>query len=169
MTNTQEAAPATLHLVCGKVGAGKSTLCAQLAGEPATVLVSEDHWLATLYPGEITALADYVRCSSRLKAAMAGHVQALLRAGVSVVLDFPSNTLAGRQWARGLFEAAGAAHRLHFLDVPDEVCKARLHARNASGEHPFETTDEEFDQISSHFVAPQANEGFDVVRHGMNP
>lgn len=165
MTNTQEARPATLHLVCGKIGAGKSTLCAQLAAEPATVLVSEDHWLATLYPGEITALADYVRCSSRLKAAMGGHVQSLLRAGVSVVFDFPSNTLAGRQWARGLFEAAGAEHRLHFLDVPDEVCKARLRARNASGEHPFETSDEEFEQISSHFVAPQAHEGFQVVVH----
>lgn len=165
MTNTQDARPATLHLVCGKIGAGKSTLCAQLAAEPATVLVSEDHWLAALYPGEITALADYVRCSSRLKAAMGGHVHSLLRAGVSVVLDFPSNTLAGRQWARGLFEAAGAEHRLHFLDVPDEVCKARLRARNASGEHPFETSDEEFEQISSHFVAPQAHEGFQVVVH----
>ena len=88
-------APATLHLVCGKIGAGKSTLCAKLAEQPATVLISEDSWLATLYPGEVAALTDYVRCSSRLKTAMAEHVQALLKAGVSVVLDFPSNTLAG--------------------------------------------------------------------------
>ena len=69
-------APATLHLVCGKIGAGKSTLCAKLAEQPTTVLVSEDSWLATLYPGEITALTDYVRCSSRLKTAMAEHVLA---------------------------------------------------------------------------------------------
>ncbi len=163
--NAPETAPATLHMVCGKIGAGKSTLCMQLAAQPGTILISEDSWLASLYPQEITALADYVRCSSRLKAAMAGHVQSLLAAGVSVVLDFPSNTLAGRQWARGLFEKAGAAHQLHFLDVPDAVCKARLRARNASGEHPFETTDAEFDQISSHFVAPDAQEGFHVVRH----
>ncbi len=166
MTNTFPSVPATLHLVCGKIGAGKSTLCAQLAAEPATVLVSEDHWLATLYPGEIVALADYVRCSSRLKAAMGAHVQALLKAGLSVVLDFPSNTLAGRQWARGLFEAAGAEHRLHFLNVPDEVCKARLRVRNALGEHPFETSDAQFEQISAHFVAPQAHEGLQVVVHG---
>jgi predicted kinase len=162
-------APATLHLVCGKIGAGKSTLCAKLAEQPATVLISEDSWLATLYPGEVTALTDYVRCSSRLKTAMAKHVQALLKAGVSVVLDFPSNTLAGRQWARGLFEAAAADHRLHFLDVPDEVCKARLHARNALGVHPFETTDAQFDQISAYFVAPQAHEGFQVVRYHVTP
>jgi len=82
-----------------------------------------------------------------------------------VVLDFPANTVASRRWMRGIFEAAGAAHRLHFLDVPDAVCKGRLRARNASGTHPFETTDEQFDQISSHFAAPSLQEGFDVLRH----
>lgn len=153
-----------LHMVCGKIGAGKSTLTRQLAEAPATVLISEDTWLATLYPDEIHELPDYVRCAGRLKKAMAEHVAALLGAGVSVVLDFPANTVANRQWMRGIFEAAGAAHALHFLDVPDEICKARLRARNASGIHPFETTDAQFDLISSHFAAPSPEEGFDVVR-----
>ncbi|CAA2107387.1 hypothetical protein VVAX_04209 [Variovorax paradoxus] len=154
-----------LHMVCGKIGAGKSTLMRQLAQAPATVLINEDTWLAALYPGEIHELPDYVRSAGRLKQAMAGHVVALLEAGVSVVLDFPANTVSNRNWMRGIFEAAGAAHTLHFLDVPDAVCKQRLHARNASGEHPFETTDAQFDLISSHFVAPLPHEGFAVLRH----
>ena len=152
-----------LHMVCGKIGAGKSTLTRRLADAPATVLISEDAWLAALYPGEIVDLPDYVRTSTRLKQVMAEHVVALLEAGVSVVLDFPANTVSSRAWARGIFEKAGVAHRLHFLDVPDEVCKARLRARNASGEHPFETTDAEFDLITRHFVAPSEAEGFHVV------
>ncbi|MDP9606572.1 UNVERIFIED_ORG: putative kinase [Variovorax paradoxus] len=154
-----------LHMVCGKIGAGKSTLTKQLAAAPGTVLISEDAWLAELYPGEIRELPDYVRCAGRLKQAMAPHVSDLLRAGASVVLDFPANTVASRQWMRGIFEAAGAAHALHFLDVPDAVCKERLRARNASGTHPFETTDEQFELITSHFAAPSPQEGFDVVRH----
>lgn len=153
-----------LHMVCGKIGAGKSTLTRRLAEAPATVLISEDAWLAALYPGEIAALPDYVRASTRLKRVMAAHVVALLNAGVSVVLDFPANTVSSRAWARGIFETAGVAHRLHFLDVPDAICKARLRARNASGEHPFETTDAEFDLITRHFVAPAEAEGFHVVR-----
>lgn len=155
-----------LHMVCGKIGAGKSTLTRQLAQAPATVLISEDTWLAALYPGEIHELPDYVRCAGRLKQAMADHVNTLLRAGVSVVLDFPANTVSNRSWMRGIFEAAGVAHTLHFLDVPDAVCKQRLRARNASGQHPFETTEAQFDLISSHFVAPSEAEGFEVVRHG---
>lgn len=165
-TGTALSAPAVLHMVCGKIGAGKSTLTKRLATEPKTVLISEDDWLARLYPNEIHAIADYVRCAGRLREAMANHIEALLAAGTSVVLDFPSNTVKTRAWARGVFENAGAAHCLHYLDVPDEVCKARLRARNLSGEHPFETTDEEFDQITTHFVAPSAEEGYIVVRYG---
>jgi hypothetical protein len=100
-----------------------------------------------------------------LKQAMTDHLEALLMAGVSVVLDFPCNTLDGRTWARGIFEKAGTEHRLHYLDVPDEICKARVHIRNATGEHPFRTTDSEFDAITRYFVAPTEEEGFNVLRY----
>ncbi|MGJ5010714.1 AAA family ATPase [Bradyrhizobium oligotrophicum] len=155
--------PATLHLVCGKIAAGKSTLTATLGQLPGNVVIAEDDWLARLYPGEQSTLADYVRNSSRLRSVMGPHVVALLRAGVSVVLDFPANTPASRAWMRGLFEAAGAPHQLHHLDVPDEVCKARLRARNAEGRHAFTVTDEEFDLFTSYFVAPTVDEGFNVI------
>lgn len=155
----------TLHLVCGKIGAGKSTLSQQLALKPRHVLISEDAWLAALYPGEIHSIADYLQRAATLRNVLAGHLRALLQAGVSVVLDFPFNTPASRAWAREVFSPAGAAHQLHFLDVADEVCKARLRARNALGEHPFQASDEEFEQITRHFVAPAAEEGFWVIRH----
>jgi len=43
----------TLHVLCGKIAAGKSTLAARLGGLPETVLVAEDAWLNALYPGEV--------------------------------------------------------------------------------------------------------------------
>lgn len=158
--------PAVLHMLCGKIGSGKSTLAKRLAAGPKTVLISEDDWLACLYPNEIHAIESYVRYAGRLREAMAGHIVALLTAGTSVVLDFPANTIITRAWARGVFEKAGASHLLHYLHVTDDVCKARLHARNVSGEHPFETTDAQFDQFTTRFVAPKTEEGFDVIRHG---
>jgi len=158
-------APAQLHLVCGKIAAGKSTLARRLAEAPASILISEDAWLSHLYPNEIRALGDYVRCAGRLKTAITDHVEALLIAGMSVVLDFPANTMESRRWARDILDKTGAAHQLHFLDVTDDICKTRLRARNAAAEHPFKTTDAEFEQITSYFVAPQAQEGFNIIRH----
>ena len=154
----------TLHLVCGKIASGKSTLTSQLAQAPQTVRISEDSLLAQLYPGQIASLADYAACTARLRAAIAPLALQLLQAGVSVVLDFPANTPASRAWVRELFQQAGTPHVLHFLDATDEECKARLRQRNASGLHPFSTSDADFDAITRLFVPPQASEGFDIVR-----
>lgn len=154
---------AVLHLVCGKIAAGKSTLTAELGQMPSTIVISEDFWLSRLFSPEMKDVGDYIRCSRRLREAVGPHVQDLLRAGVSVVLDFPANTVAMRAWMRTLFEAAEADHRLHFLDVPDDVCKARLRARNAAGTHDFAASDAEFEQISSYFVPPTKTEGFNVI------
>ncbi|CAB3817713.1 MAG: ATP-binding protein [Achromobacter sp.] len=167
MQSHSESSPAAvLHLLCGKIGAGKSTLAVRLASLPRTVLISEDAWLAALYPGEIREVADYARCAGRLRQAMGGHVAALVRAGLSVVLDFPANTRASRAWLRQVVDAAGCRHQLHFLDLPDAVCKARLRARNQSGTHPFTTSEAQYDAITAYFVTPQDDEGFEIVRHG---
>ena len=155
----------TLHLMCGKIAAGKSTLTAALGARPNTIVVAEDDWLARLYPGEQNSLDDYIRNSTRLRGAMAPHLVALLRGGLSVVLDFPANTLVSRAWMRTLIEEAGVAHQLHWLDASDETCKARLRQRNASGEHAFQVSDEIFDLFTSHFVPPEADECFNVVHH----
>lgn len=152
-------------MLCGKIAAGKSSLAARLAEASLTVIVSEDQWLFRLFGSEMKEVADYVRLSARLRAAMAPHLVALLKAGMSVVLDYPANTLANRAWMRSIFEAAGAAHQLHWLDVPDEICRARLHARNAGGAHEFAANDEQFDLITSYFVPPTAEEGFNIVVH----
>ena len=156
---------ATLHLVCGKIAAGKSTLTAHLAQNPGTLVVAEDHWLARLYPGEQTCLADYARNAARLRDAMGPHIVALLRLGISVVLDFPANTVASRAWMRTLFEAAGVAHQLHVLDVPDGICKDRLRRRNAEGTHDFTVTDVDFDLFTRYFVPPAPEEGFNLIVH----
>jgi predicted kinase len=155
----------TLHLVCGKIAAGKSTLVNELGRLPGTVVVREDHWLARLYPGEQNSLADYVRNSARLRSAMATHLVDLLRSGLSIVLDFPANTPSSRAWMRTLFEGAGCSHQLHYLDVADEVCKARLSRRNKSGEHEFTVSDEDFDLFTAHFVPPTAEEAFEIILH----
>jgi predicted kinase len=156
----------TLYLLCGKIAAGKSTLAKRLATRPATVLISEDHWTSNLFAEELKTVEDYSRYSSRLRNAMGPHVVALLKAGMSVVLDFPANTLANRRWMRGIVEDADAAHELHFLDVPDEICKRRLRERNAAGEHPFQAADSEYEIFTRYFVPPTPGEGFNLVTHG---
>lgn len=155
----------TLHMLCGKIASGKSTVAAAVAAQPGTVRISEDDWLAALYGDEMEDLADFVRSSARLRAAMGPHVAALLGAGLSVVLDFQANTVEARAWMRGIAEGAGCLHRLHVMATPDETCLARLRARNAAGAHPFAPTEAQFHRMSAHHAAPTEAEGFDIVLH----
>lgn len=154
-----------LHLMCGKIASGKSTLAKTLATEQKAILLSEDHWLARLYPGEITSVTDYVRCARRIRDVLGPLVIDVLASGISVVLDFPANTRADREWLRNLAQAAQVPHRLHYLEVDEQTCRARLHARNEKAEHDFAATDAEFDLITSYFRAPEADEGLDIVVH----
>lgn len=155
----------TLHLLCGKIAAGKSTLAARLAAAENTVLIAEDAWLGALFADEMSTTRDFVRCSAKLRTIMGPHVAALLNAGLSVVLDFQANTLESRAWMRGILEETGADHQFHVLMPPDEVCLARLRARNAEAAHPFAVTEAQFHQVSKYFVPPAPEEGFTLVRY----
>ena len=163
--NKLTASGATLHLLCGKIASGKSTLATELATAPGTVLLSEDSWLALLFKNEMNSVEDYVFYSTKLKTAIKPHILALLRAGVNVVLDFPANTLASRQWMMSIVNDSGAAHVLHYLAVSDEECKVRLRQRNATGMHDFAASDEQFAHITRYFVEPTEQEGFHIVRY----
>ncbi|MGE8352791.1 MAG: AAA family ATPase [Pseudomonas protegens] len=158
-------APAVLHLLCGKIASGKSTLAKRLAEVPGSVLICEDQWLAQLYPGLIHSAADYVLHAQRLKNALEPLIITLLRGGTHVVLDFPANTLAQRAWLRALADKAQAEHRLHLLNVDEDVCLTRLRERNSQGDHPFSTSEEQFELICRYFVPPQAEEGLHILEH----
>lgn len=88
---------ATLHLLCGKIASGKSTLSETLSASPGTIVISEDRWLTALYASQMQSVADYVHYSAQLRDAMKPHLISLLKAGISVVLDFPANTRTHRQ------------------------------------------------------------------------
>ncbi len=161
----QAARVPTLYLLCGRIAAGKSSLARRLAQRPETLLISMDHWMSSLFPAEVRTIDDFARLSARLRAAIAPHVVDILRQDLSVVLDFPANTVTWRNWMRSLIEESNAAHELHFLDVPDAICRQRLRQRNAGGEHPWQVDEATYDLFMSYFVPPRPEEGFNVIVH----
>ncbi|PSR19151.1 cell division protein ZipA [filamentous cyanobacterium CCP3] len=155
-----------LFFFCGKMAAGKSTLAKKIAQREDAVLMVQDELLTTLYPGEISDIPDFIKYSSRLRDALTPHIVSLLSKGISVVLDFPGNTQNQRAWFRQLFESANAEHELHYVDVPDELCKRQLRERSKDlpAGSAF-TSDAEFDAITAYFQPPSDNENFNIILH----
>jgi len=163
--STADAKPATLHLFCGRIAAGKSTLARQLAAGPATLLIALDDWTSVLYPTEMRTIDDFWLLTARIRQIMGPHVVAILKQGISISLDFPANTVQWRSWMRTLIDKAGVAHQLHLLDVPDMICRERLRQRNASGGNPYQVDEATYDVFMQYFVPPAPDEGFNIVVH----
>lgn len=153
----------TLIFFCGKMGAGKSTHARRLANELKAMLISEDDWLAALYPTEIHDFSDYLKYSPRLKRILKPHIHSILLSGTSVVMDFPANTRNQRTWFLEIVSEHDIPHRLVCLVSSDEACLKRLVNRRI--EQPDRArfdTEEVFRHVTSFFQPPSGDEGFNI-------
>lgn len=154
-----------LTFFCGKMGAGKSTKAIEIVQNSNAVLLSEDEWLAALYPNQIKSLDDYIKYSQLLKPQMKDLVQSILRAGTDVVMDFPANTLSQRQWFTRIFSEINAPHTLIFLDVTNDTCLKRIEKRRIEQpERATTDTVELFNAVTKYFETPKLKEGFNVQK-----
>ena len=157
----------TLHFISGRLASGKTTLARKLVAQEGAVFICEDAWLSKLSDG-IESFDDYLRWSRRCRSVIGPLVIEILRAGTSVVFDFAGNSRSERSWVRSLFEAADAEHVLHYLDVSESECLARLKDRNETkpdGLYFATTSAEEFSSITLWFEPPTPEEGFSLFRH----
>jgi len=148
------------------MGAGKSTKSRQVAAEKNAVLISEDEWLETLFPAQISTFEDYLLFSKRLKPLLESHVENILRAGTNVVMDFPANTRKQRDWFRLLISNAESPYEFYYLKATDELCLKQIAQRQV--EQPKRAlfdTEAVFHQVSKYFESPNENEGF-KIRYG---
>jgi predicted kinase len=159
----------TLIFFCGKMGAGKSTKSQEVALDRNAVLISEDEWLASLYPDRIASFEDYIKFSGQLKPLVKSHVQNILCAGTNVVMDFPANTVSQRKWFKAIVLEIDAPHELIYLNTSEEICLKQIAQRCIEQpERAKFDTEKVFHHVTSFFEEPGTKEGLNIKRIDRN-
>jgi predicted kinase len=121
---------ATLFLLCGLPGAGKTTLARHIERERSALRLSPDKWIAQLL-ADASDLAELDRLRSPVEAVQWEVATRVLMLGVDVILEWGFWSREERMHYRAQAEALGAHVELRFLAVELDELRARLARRNA--------------------------------------
>lgn len=154
---------ATLHVIFGPSGAGKTTYAHAFARREKAVAFILDDWMARLFAPDMPEPLEYEwmlervgRCEAQIWSTAAG----VLAAGAPVILDIGLMRKADRARVREIAEAADLPLQWHFVTASAETRRARVAERNVvRGENfAIEVTPELFDFIEGVYEAPAPEE-----------
>lgn len=159
-----------IHLVCGPIGAGKTTYAIDLAEKRNAVRFSEDEWLAKLFvPDAPEDLLDqsmqvvgawatdkYQRCRGQIWLVC----QQILKNNMSIVIDGAAANKEQRDMFRKKASDNNVDFQLHYVTSSAERRKERVFERNTKkGEtYSLEVTPAMFEHTEGFFSPPIGSE-----------
>ena len=149
---------ATLFLICGLPGSGKTTLAKQIERDRSAIRLSPDEWIEPIL-ADVTDIAERDRLRSPIESLQWDLAKRLLALGQNVILENGFWSRAEREAYRAEAEALGASVALHYLDVGRDELWDRLQKRNASlPPGTFAVTEAELDEWWGWFEPPTDEE-----------
>lgn len=154
---------ATLNVIFGPCGAGKTTYAHAFARREKAVAFILDDWMARMFGPDMPEPLQYDwmiervgRCEGQIWATAAG----VLATGTSVILDIGLMRKADRARVREIAEATDIPLQFHFVDAPQDVRRARVAGRNVvRGENfAIEVSPDMFEFIEGVYEPPEPGE-----------
>lgn len=119
----------TVHIICGRIGSGKTTFAKRLEREIPAVRFTHDEWLAGLL-GPQPPEAEFPEWLKRVDALIWNTAQSVVRAGSDVILDYGFWSRESRELAQDRVLALGAVPKLYLVSCPQRIARERTLARS---------------------------------------
>ena len=124
--------PGTVILLCGLPASGKTTLARVLERERPALVLSEDVWVARMFPPEAAYGDDIDDIRERINVVHWDIAVRVAKLGVDVVLDWGVWARSERDDYRARAAALGIPIELRYLEAPRDELLRRIATRNAA-------------------------------------
>lgn len=152
---------ATVYLIYGFLGSGKTTFSKRLAEERSAIRFSMDEWYLQIFSDGSTYQVDWSYWN-RLQQTLHDLWPQIATHGVDVVLDFGFWSREQRDTVRSLARSADVETSLFWIQCQDDTALRRCTTRNGTMDS-FLITEEGFQEMKSRFEPLGPNEEFIAI------
>jgi predicted kinase len=150
----------TVYVICGFIGAGKTTFAKKLEQVTGAVRITKDEWSISLIGNDPT-IAGYAEWDAKIVELSRNVAFQLVEKGIDVIIDEGFWDKEQRNELRRRIVALCATEVLYYLDTPIETIRQRVADRNASlTNDSFEISDAMLDNYLKYWQPPTEDEGY---------
>jgi predicted kinase len=162
--DTEEVLPmkpnATVYVLCGFIGAGKTTFAKQLEERTGAVRITKDEWLIRMVGNDPT-IDGYAEFDARMCGLSRDVAFQLAAKGIDVIIDEGFWERELRDIMRRRARDVGARAVVVFLDTPIETIRARVARRNRNvAPDAFTISEDLLDHYLQYWEPPGEDEDY---------
>ena len=149
-----------VYLICGFIGAGKTTFAKKLEGKTGAVRITKDEW-SIRFIGNDPTIDGYAEWDTKIIELSRDVAFQLVEKGIDVIIDEGFWEKETRVKMKKRIEALGAKEVLYYLDTPIETIRERVVGRNSNlTKDSFKISREMLDNYLKYWQAPSEDEDY---------
>src|SRR3990172_3232963 len=147
------------YVICGFIGAGKTTFARKLEKETKAIRITKDEWIIKIFGNKITSDKDFERYDKNITELATDIAFEILKSGGDVILDEGFWVKSQRDDIKKKILNIGAKPILYYVECPVEKMRERVIDRSKTPPlDSFEINEEMFDKYLKYWEPPIAEE-----------
>jgi predicted kinase len=153
-----------VYLICGFIGAGKTTFAKKLEEKTGAVRITKDEWSIRLIGNDPT-IDGYEEWDRKIIGLSRDIAFYLAEKDIDVIMDEGFWAKEERDELKRKIEAIGAKAVMYYVDTPIETIRERVVGRNSNlTKESFKISREMLDNYLTHWQPPSENEDYILAK-----